>query len=47
MLPVGTVVNYSVYLHTGIVNSITELPSGGHVPYHPTSSPAGVAPGAG
>jgi len=46
VFPVGTVVNSSVYLRTGIVNSITELPGGGQVPYHPTRYPAGVAPGA-
>jgi hypothetical protein len=47
VLPVGTVLDYSDYLRTGIVNSITDLPGGGRIPYHPTPAPAGGAPGAG
>jgi len=45
VIPVGTALDYSVYLQTGIVNSITATPGGGHVPFHPPVSPAGARPG--
>jgi hypothetical protein len=35
-LPTGTVESYTVFLRRGIVNSITALPGGGQLPYHPS-----------
>jgi hypothetical protein len=35
-LPVGTVMGYTVLLRRGIVDSITGLPGGGRLPYHPS-----------
>jgi hypothetical protein len=34
-LPAGTVLNYTVFISRGIVNSIKDLPGGGHVQFHP------------
>jgi hypothetical protein len=42
--PVGTVINSSVYLETGIVNSITDIPGGGRIPFRPPGGAAGAAP---
>ena len=38
VFPAGTVLNYSVLLNTGIVNSITDLPGGGHAPFLPPAN---------
>lgn len=38
VFPVGTVLNYSVFLNTGIVNSVTDLPGGGHAPFLPPAN---------
>jgi hypothetical protein len=38
-LPAGTVMDETVFISRGIVNSITELPSGRQLPYHPSVGP--------
>jgi hypothetical protein len=34
-LPAGTVLRYTVFIKRGVVNSIEDLPGGGHLSYHP------------
>jgi hypothetical protein len=33
-LPAGTVLGYTVFIKRGVVNSIEDLPGGGHLSYH-------------
>lgn len=35
-LPRGTVLGYTVFINRGVVNSIEDLPGGGHLSYYPT-----------
>ena len=35
-LPSGTVLSYTVFINRGVVDSIEDLPGGGHLSYHPT-----------
>jgi hypothetical protein len=35
-LPRGTVLRYTVFVERGVVNSMEDLPGGGHLSYHPT-----------
>lgn len=35
-LPSGAVLSYTVFIKRGVVNSIEDLPGGGHLSYHPT-----------
>ncbi len=35
-LPRGTVLRYTEFIKRGVVNSIEDLPGGGHLSYHPT-----------
>jgi hypothetical protein len=35
-LPAGTVLEYTVFITRGVVNSIEDLPGGGQLPYHRT-----------